>query len=131
MYLTSEVKSNTPDLGNDAPPTPLRSTGRRAASAPINMANFVSIEIGGTKLQMVRGDENCRIFERRKLKVAPEVGAAGMHEQMKEALPGRLAEVAAVGVEFGDRLIGSAAGFAVRTRSRGGPSSTSRAGSAR
>src|SRR5512132_1270842 len=65
------------------------------------MANLVGIEIGGTKLQLVRGDENCRIQERRKLKVAPEAGAAGIREQIAAALPQMLTDVSAVGVGFG------------------------------
>ena len=43
--------------------------------------NLLGIEIGGTKTQVVLGDEQARILERRKFIVAPKRGAAGIQEQ--------------------------------------------------
>ena len=61
------------------------------------------IEIGGTKLQLVLGDETGAICERRKLEVDPAKGGAGIRDQLAWSLPnfvqGR--KVAAVGVGFG------------------------------
>jgi glucokinase len=64
---------------------------------------YLGIEIGGTKLQLVLGDESGRIFERRKLAVDPKRGGAGIREQIQGALPELLQPVklAAVGVGFG------------------------------
>jgi glucokinase len=64
---------------------------------------IVGIEIGGTKLQLVVGDETGRIQERRKLNVDPEKGAAGIREQIERELPGLIAglEIARIGVGFG------------------------------
>jgi glucokinase len=63
----------------------------------------IGIEIGGTKLQLVRGDENGNIHERLKLVVIPAEGAGGIRQQIKDALPKliRTSRVAAVGVGFG------------------------------
>jgi glucokinase len=63
----------------------------------------IGIEIGGTKLQLVRGDENGNIHERLKLVVIPAKGAGGIRQQIKDALPKLMgaSRVAAVGVGFG------------------------------
>ena len=63
----------------------------------------IGIEIGGTKLQLVRGDENGNIQERLKLVVIPAKGAGGISQQIKDALPKLMgtSRVAAVGVGFG------------------------------
>lgn len=63
----------------------------------------LGIEIGGTKLQLVLGDEQGRISERRKLAVDPARGAAGIRQQIEQALPELLRgrPAARVGVGFG------------------------------
>lgn len=49
-------------------------------------APFLGIEIGGTKIQLVWGDASARILERRKLRVDPQAGAAGIRSQIETAL---------------------------------------------
>jgi glucokinase len=67
------------------------------------LMEFVGIEIGGTKLQLVLGDESGKIQERRKLVVESNRGAAGIREQIRQALPGLVQQrkIEAVGVGFG------------------------------
>jgi glucokinase len=48
---------------------------------------LLGIEIGGTKLQFVLGDEAGQICERRRLLVEPARGAAGIRQQIEETLP--------------------------------------------
>lgn len=69
---------------------------------PFPMRNFIGIEIGGTKLQLVLGDEQARILERFRFPVNPEKGAGGIREQIQEAL-GKipLRNVGGIGVGFG------------------------------
>ena len=64
---------------------------------------FLGIEIGGTKLQLVTGDEQARITGRRRLAVNVREGGAGIRRQIAAALPELLAAAkpAAVGVGFG------------------------------
>src|SRR5882762_4081241 len=64
------------------------SNGKRATSRITNwqMANFAGIEIGGTKLQLVLGDEEANIIERRKFAVDPDKGAAGIRRQIEQGL---------------------------------------------
>lgn len=63
----------------------------------------LGIEIGGTKLQLVLGDEAGKIGERRKLAVDPTKGAAGIRQQIERELPELLRgrQVRRVGVGFG------------------------------
>ena len=63
----------------------------------------LGIEIGGTKLQLVLGDEAGKISERRKLAVDPATGAAGIRQQIERALPELLRgqQILRVGVGFG------------------------------
>lgn len=65
--------------------------------------NLIGIEIGGTKLQLVAGDETGFIHDRRRLAVDRSAGGAGIREQIKEALPGLVAayQPNAIGVGFG------------------------------
>lgn len=65
--------------------------------------NLLGIEIGGTKLQLVRGDENGRIQSRRRLTVAREAGAEGIRQQIARTLPDLISDgsIAATGVGFG------------------------------
>src|SRR5690349_20566225 len=60
----------------------------------------LGIEIGGTKLQLVLG-ENGRIKERRRLVVEPNRGAAGIRDQIKTTLSELKGSFGAVGVGFG------------------------------
>ncbi len=64
---------------------------------------LLGIEIGGTKLQLVLGDESARIRERLRLSVDPTHGGSGIREQINRALPNlvRGRKVAGVGVGFG------------------------------
>ena len=48
---------------------------------------ILGVEIGGTKLQVVLGDEAGKIGERRKLAVDPAKGAAGIRQQIEKAVP--------------------------------------------
>lgn len=61
------------------------------------------IEIGGTKLQLVVGDNSGNILERRRLGVAKEKGGEGIRAQIQANLPEVLKshDVQAVGVGFG------------------------------
>jgi glucokinase len=63
----------------------------------------IGIEIGGTKLQLVLGDESGTIQQRLKLAVDPARGASGIGEQIKESLPKlmRGSQVTRIGVGFG------------------------------
>lgn len=67
------------------------------------MQLFAGIEIGGTKLQLVTGDEKGAILERRKLTVEAGQGAPGIRRQIEAALPELLAgrKLDAIGVGFG------------------------------
>lgn len=67
------------------------------------MQLFAGIEIGGTKLQLVTGDERGKIVERRKLAVEVKRGAQGIRKQIETALPELLAgrKARAIGVGFG------------------------------
>lgn len=62
---------------------------------------FLGIEIGGSKLQLVLGDEHAKILEKRKLTVAPGEVAVGIRRQIEQALPellrGRKPDAAGVG----------------------------------
>ena len=64
---------------------------------------MVGLEIGGTKLQLVLGDERGAISERRKLAVEPARGAAGIRQQIERTLPELMSgrTIRAVGVGFG------------------------------
>lgn len=65
--------------------------------------NLIGIEIGGTKLQLVGGDETGYIHDRRRLAVDRAAGGAGIREQIETVLPGLVAafQPNAVGVGFG------------------------------
>jgi glucokinase len=67
------------------------------------MQLFAGIEIGGTKLQLVTGDENGKTLERRKLAVDAVKGASGIRQQIEKSLPKMLAgrKPVAIGVGFG------------------------------
>jgi glucokinase len=64
---------------------------------------FLGIEIGGTKLQLVLGDNRARIKQRVRLHVTPAKGAKGIRSQISAAIP-ELIDVTTlrgVGVGFG------------------------------
>jgi glucokinase len=63
---------------------------------------ILGVEIGGTKLQVVLGDEAGKIGERRKLAVDPAKGAAGIRQQIEKAV----AELTQ-----GRRILGAGVGF--------------------
>jgi len=67
------------------------------------MRTFLGIEIGGTKLQLVVGDEQAKILERFRFMVDPGQGAKGIKKQIREALDKfmLLHSVAAIGIGFG------------------------------
>jgi glucokinase len=67
------------------------------------MQLFAGIEIGGTKLQLVIGNEKGAILERRKSTVEAGKGAGGIRKQIEAALPELLAgrKLDALGVGFG------------------------------
>ena len=64
---------------------------------------ILGVEIGGTKLQVVLGDEAGKICERRKLTVDPARGAAGIRQQIEGALSELLRglRILRAGVGFG------------------------------
>jgi glucokinase len=65
--------------------------------------NFLGIEIGGTKLQIVAGGPDAVIAERHRFSVDQATGASGIRERIEAALPPLLArwKPAGVGVGFG------------------------------
>ena len=65
--------------------------------------NLLGIEIGGTKLQLVLGDETGKIRQRLKLKFEPNGGAADIRDQITRTIPELLSgqKVDAAGVGFG------------------------------
>jgi len=67
------------------------------------MQLFAGIEIGGTKLQLVTGNETGKILDRRKLAVEVQAGGQGIRHQIEEALPNLLSgrKPLAIGVGFG------------------------------
>lgn len=66
------------------------------------MRTFLGIEIGGTKLQVVVGDDKATILERFRYTVDPQQGAKGIRKQIQDALQKiRLHSVSAIGIGFG------------------------------
>ena len=63
----------------------------------------LGLEIGGTKLQIVVGDESARIIDRRRFPVDRQQGGAGIRRQIESALGGMIPQwqPAAIGVGFG------------------------------
>jgi len=70
------------------------------------MSRYLGIEIGGTKLQLVLGDDNGRIVQRRRFEVERTKGAAGIREQIERGSGELLGSVIplAIGVGFGGPL---------------------------
>jgi len=71
--------------------------------AAIQLMNVLGIEIGGTKLQLVRGDETGRILQRHRFQVEARAGAAGIRKHIVATIPELIngSPVDAVGVGFG------------------------------
>src|SRR5438874_3162748 len=67
------------------------------------MHDYLGIEIGGTKLQIARGDDAGRVAERTRLAVEKAKGAAGIRHQLERALTELVRDhkPEAVGVGFG------------------------------
>lgn len=65
--------------------------------------HFLGIEIGGTKLQIVVGDESAAIVERRRFVVERSAGGEGIRRQLEDALAALVAQwkPAAIGAGFG------------------------------
>ena len=65
--------------------------------------SVLAVEIGGTKLQVVRGEDSGTILERRRLTVAQTGGAAGIRDQIQSSVSELLANApaGAIGVGFG------------------------------
>jgi glucokinase len=65
--------------------------------------NFLGIEIGGSKLQIVAGNEMAAIVERQRFAVDKAQGAEGIRRQIAAALPALIAQwkPTAVGIGFG------------------------------
>jgi glucokinase len=66
-------------------------------------AQLLGIEIGGTKLQIVTGQADGTLTDRRRFRVDPAQGGGGIRRQIAESLPELLAQwkPAAIGVGFG------------------------------
>ena len=62
---------------------------------------YLAVEIGGTKLQLILGDERGTIIRRQRLPVQPERGGGGIREQIQAALPALLENVRLTGVGVG------------------------------
>ena len=56
------------------------------------MSNFLGIEIGGTKLQLVAGDAGGRITDRARFDVDRARGGDGIRNQIARALPELMAK---------------------------------------
>ena len=65
------------------------------------MSHFIGIEIGGTKLQLVIGNADCSILQRRRVTVEPLSQGAGIREQILKLLPELTPQAVAIGVGFG------------------------------
>jgi glucokinase len=67
-----------------------------------NASMILGVEIGGTKLQVVLGDEAGKIGERRQMAVDPAKGAAGIRRQIEQAV---------VELTQGRRIVRAGVGF--------------------
>jgi glucokinase len=81
-------------------------TGQRVGKFTI-MSSYVGIEIGGTKLQIVAGDQTGRIHDRRRLAVDRAAGAAGIQEQIMQGVRElqKLHSPSGIGVGFGGPVL--------------------------
>ena len=83
---------------------------------------YVGIEIGGTKIQVVTGDDRARIVDRHRFTADKAQGGEGIREQISEALREVQADnaVRAIGSGSVDQSIVRPAEPAARIRSRAG-----------
>jgi glucokinase len=66
------------------------------------LRNYLGVEIGGTKLQLVLGNDDAQILERFRFVIDPGEGAKGIRKQIKDTLKKiRLHSVGGIGVGFG------------------------------
>lgn len=63
--------------------------------------SYLGIEIGGTKLQIVIGDDSAKIHQRLRFSVSREDGGAGIRRQIESALRELQTKPVAIGVGFG------------------------------
>lgn len=71
-------------------------------SDTVNMSNYVGIEIGGTKLQIILGSDDGRILDRFRFVIDPVEGAKGIRKQIEDALSNiKLHSLGGIGVGFG------------------------------
>ena len=62
---------------------------------------YVGVEIGGTKTQLMAGDDEGRVLERRRFEVERELGAEGIRGCLEAEVPRLVREFGAVGVGVG------------------------------
>ncbi|HEV8542957.1 MAG TPA: ROK family protein [Verrucomicrobiae bacterium] len=69
----------------------------------MNEQLYLGIEIGGTKLQVVLGNDHAAILDRRRFAVDPGAGSAGIQNQIAQALADFLRHhrISGVGIGFG------------------------------
>src|SRR4051812_28615027 len=64
--------------------------------------NYIGIEIGGSKLQIVLADEHVQVIERFKFVVDPKAGAEGIRKYIADTLIKlKSVKLEAIGVGFG------------------------------
>ncbi|HEX7860566.1 MAG TPA: ROK family protein [Verrucomicrobiae bacterium] len=69
----------------------------------MNERLYIGVEIGGTKLQVVLGNDHAAIIDRRRFNVDKEAGGAGIRKQIAQAIDDyqHKHRISAVGVGFG------------------------------
>lgn len=69
----------------------------------MNERLYLGVEIGGTKLQVVLGNENANILDRRRFQVDKAAGGAGIRNQIGQAIDDfeHKHRIAAIGIGFG------------------------------
>lgn len=69
----------------------------------MNERLYLGVEIGGTKLQVVLGNDNANIIDRRRFEVNKNAGAAGIRQQIGQAIDDfeHKHRIAAIGIGFG------------------------------
>jgi glucokinase len=69
----------------------------------VNERLYLGVEIGGTKLQVVLGNDHANILDRRRFQVDKKAGAAGIRNQIGQAIDDfqHKHRIAAIGIGFG------------------------------
>jgi glucokinase len=69
----------------------------------VNERLYLGVEIGGTKLQVVLGNDNANILDRRRFQVDKNAGAAGIRQQIGQAIDDfqHKHRISAIGIGFG------------------------------